>query len=1091
MSPSLQPDRRLAIDALVADHVPSPPRTRQCGKCQEAHTRCDGRDPCRACEVRGTLCGYAWSSFSAAPPPPSQHPSPPAPAPRTPGYAQHVLYFPPPAKRPARPEPQLTRAPPTDGGWAIVPVGTNAPAVLTRSGEPGPPIKPCKTCQARNTTCDGVLPVCGSCRTRRLECYIASPATAAAAPERPRVQSLMRDKGPLHQRAFPLSTAQAHPPQSHPHPPQSGRSRALSSNEDGKPSRASLSFMLNPTPAELPVASTSRAPPPRLPELKRPSQPAPTALVTPPTPIAPNGMEHAQSRMEISQSRMEHSQSRMEPEPRLASPLSPTSSSTGGADLSRRPSRKRSASPSSYERWGSSSPSRESVSSTPRLSVESPRPSGDEDRTRSKSSLSHLLDGDGQGGMKHPSHPVPGSSSRAVPSGSSHPVPASSSRPTSSSSHHAGSPHATTGPSSHAASTNSSSRPNSKRGSISTAMADMQLKSATTSRASSPGSTRSGGAIQAHAWPTFGAVGETMVMRPVGESMRRRSEGAKRRRIGVTEDDTVMEPDVSIVEQLRRASGEDVSRRSLVDDLARRTSAEDSVRRMSGDSVARRTSNGDAISRRTSNGDTVARRATGDNASRQNSIPMPGAWVAEERESAIVVSDSPELQSNDRMILEADEPKEALISGPVQTGEAASRNGVGEGSSKNGAGEPKMEPLSQNGSLADSIKTKRSPSTDGRNGSTPPIPSAFAHIWPPPTIPGLETKKGRKAKIEPEPMPSRSFITQRNLSIAPAPTPEEDTKDKDAGGSILRSMLTTMPSRVVFMTAVQTFLAQTKRKGRTVVMTKALMKDALGVLLDPATEELLKDYAPPEQQQQQLEEDKSSRDGTPTQARKLIDASDHTSLEFRAWAKRMFSTVKTARGEDVLAFSGKPVVVEDDIYETIVLSHSKGNHCSAEETLRLVDQEHSWVPRVLVEAFVRECPGCPASNKVTSTATKPKKRKWVRKEDKPATTTTKRKPAARRGKKTQEGGKKRKGKEASPVEESEGEAEEEQEQEQEAEGEQEQEQDMEEDELGEEVVQDEAEEDEMESEDEHVSAKPVAIVASSVPAAEKMEVDES
>ncbi|KAG8692583.1 hypothetical protein FRC09_011099 [Ceratobasidium sp. 395] len=365
----------------------------------------------------------------------------------------------------------------------------------------------------------------------------------------------------------------------------------------------------------------------------------------------------------------------------------------------------------------------------------------------------------------------------------------------------------------------------------------------------------------------------------------------------------------------------------------------------------------------------------------------------------------------------------------------------------------------------------------------------------------LETKKGgRKTKTEPEPAPSRSFITQRNLSIAPtAPSAEEDTKDKDSGGSSLRSMLTTMPPRAVFMTAVQTFLAQPKRKGRTVVMTKALMKDALGVLLDPTTEELLKDYVQPEQPNPNKDEDKSSRDGTPRSSR--IDASDHTTLEFRAWTKRMFSTVKTGRGEEVvLAFGGKPVVVEDDIYETIVLSHSKGNHCSTEETVRLVDQAHSWVPRLLVEAFVQECPGCPASNKVASTVAKPKKRKWVRKDDKPAggAATTKRKPAARRGKKgqgQQEGGKRRKGKEeASPADESDGEVEEEQEQEQEQEqeleGEQEQEQEpepeMEEDELGE----DGAEEEEMESEDEHVSARPVAIVASSVPVGDsKMEVD--
>ncbi|KAG8710105.1 hypothetical protein FRC09_000302 [Ceratobasidium sp. 395] len=965
--------------------------------------------------------------------------------------------------------------------------------------------------------------------------------------------------------------------------------------------------------------------------------------------------------------------------PRSASPLSPTSS-TGGADLSRRPSRKRSASPSSYERYGSSSPSRESVSSaggrpsfdsragrTPtdsrpvrtsldsrsppvdsrrstRLSIDSARPApADEERTRSKSSLSHLLDGDGQGGMRH-----------AVPiSDTRHAIPLSDVRPPSdarlaSDARHPILPpdvrHVGPPPSSSAG---TSSRPNSKRGSISTAMAGMQLKSAATSRASSPGSTRtrSPGTIQAHAWPTFGAVGETMAtgpafngpggpaFNPTGERApafnmanersdvwrneteadmrrreveaeerkrarlrlvdvemegvvreegrvgevdrhsdvdsrrhadldqrrlgdldsrrhadsdarryvdpetrlrqgevdlhRRRSEGAKRRRIG-SEEEMAVEPDVSIVEQIRRASGEDV--------MARRTS-EDPSKRASGESVARQMSNGDGIirrgtgdrrttgddiipkrvvrddpiPRRTTTDESVQRRESSDNsisALRRGSIPMPGGWIAEERESAIVVSDSPELQSNDRMILEADEPKDSLISGPVEVsskgGDGLGKNGVGnrdgarEGPSKNGVGEaPKVEPVSKKDGVVESIKAKRSPSTEGRNGSTPPVSTPFSHIWPPPSMSNLETKKGgRKAKTEPEPAPSRSFITQRNLSIAPAAPPaEEDTKDKDSGGSSLRSMLTTMPPRAVFMTAVQTFLAQPKRKGRTVVMTKALMKDALGVLLDPTTEELLKDYVQPEQPNPNKDEDKSSRDGTPRSSR--IDASDHTTLEFRAWTKRMFSTVKTGRGEEVvLAFGGKPVVVEDDIYETIVLSHSKGNHCSTEETVRLVDQAHSWVPRLLVEAFVQECPGCPASNKVASTVAKPKKRKWVRKDDKPAggAATTKRKPAARRGKKgqgQQEGGKRRKGKEeASPADESDGEVEEEQEQEQELEGEQEQEQEpepeMEEDELGE----DGAEEEEMESEDEHVSARPVAIVASSVPVGDsKMEVD--
>lgn len=67
-------------------------------------------------------------------------------------------YFPPPVNAHSRRPGQGPRSPdlfqrpnPMDGGWAIVPVNTNAPAV-TRGSEVGPPITPCKTCQARNTT---------------------------------------------------------------------------------------------------------------------------------------------------------------------------------------------------------------------------------------------------------------------------------------------------------------------------------------------------------------------------------------------------------------------------------------------------------------------------------------------------------------------------------------------------------------------------------------------------------------------------------------------------------------------------------------------------------------------------------------------------------------------------------------------------------------------------------------------------------------------------------------------------------------------------------------------------------------------------
>lgn len=160
---------------------------------------------------------------------------------------------------------------------------------------------------------------------------------------------------------------------------------------------------------------------------------------------------------------------------------------------------------------------------------------------------------------------------------------------------------------------------------------------------------------------------------------------------------------------------------------------------------------------------------------------------------------------------------------------------------------------------------------------------------------------------------------------------------------------------------------------------------------------------------------------------------------------------------------------------------------------------------------MQECPGCPASNKVSGAATKPKKRKVDR-------GTGKRKPVTRRSKKTQEGGRRARkaaGKEVSPEEsdgdeaeaEVEAEAEEDElkesgdeggpsgdvkaeaEAEAEAEGKEEEEQEAEQEEEVEET-----EEVEMESEDEHVSAAPPSrppVVASSVPDLENggMEVD--
>ncbi|KAJ1300771.1 hypothetical protein OPQ81_002414 [Rhizoctonia solani] len=333
MSPSLPSHDTRRRDALSIDSLVDRPSTRQCGKCQEAQTRCDGREPCRNCEVRGTLCGYAWSSFSAP------HTLPPLQ--QAPAQHYPAQFGAPPAKR-RSPVPTgsiFPRSSALDGGWAIVPQGTNAP-----TAHPPGPVVSCKTCQARNTQCDGVTPVCGSCRMRRLECYLATPASTNNMRNGTATMTWSaRDRQALNPRSFPPSLSQAAmlaPP---------SRPRAPSDASKPSSSRSSLSFMLNPKP-EGKVASGSKENAQRPTELKvTPTHhvTTPTHHVTPPTPVAPVSMEKAQA---------------MDVDPPVRDPPASPSSSTGGATLSRRPSRKRSASPESH--YGrEDSPSRESVSS--------------------------------------------------------------------------------------------------------------------------------------------------------------------------------------------------------------------------------------------------------------------------------------------------------------------------------------------------------------------------------------------------------------------------------------------------------------------------------------------------------------------------------------------------------------------------------------------------------------------------------------------------------------------------------------------------------------------------------------------------------
>ncbi|KAL5637454.1 hypothetical protein ACGC1H_004023 [Rhizoctonia solani] len=1217
MSPSLTSHDTRRRDALSIDALVDRPSTRQCGKCQEAQTRCDGREPCRNCEVRGTLCGYAWSSFSG---PHTLLPGHPAPGQHAPAQS-----FPPPAKH-RSPVPTgsiFPRSNAINGGWAIVPQGTNAP-----TAHPSGPVLSCKTCQARNTPCDGVTPVCGSCRIRRLECYLATPASSH--PDRRNGNSTSmtwsaRDRQALNPRSFPPSLSQAAmllPP---------SRPRAPSDASKPSSSRASLMFMLNPKP-EGKLASGSKPNAQRPAELKPiTSVTTPVHHVTPPTPVAPTLMEKAQAA------------GMMDVDP----PTSPGSSS-GGATLSRRPSRKRSASPEShYGREREDSPGRESVASLglsalamgerrrnralshvhspkssmdshpgrhalephsprgsmdmhpPRNSIDShprstrnsidshpshsargsmdshsptrstrnsldlhsrgqpldeahsgrglnsadthlnhPHPNSrptephsqrvesnphaethlnrpgephahrpmdthpidahrrsidspqsiaspidpNRPRSRSKSSLSHLLDGGGFGGItsKSPVHtsPIhttprpadttkptsttpprttitpphtarplrtpssefgpgpsptahgpgpspkplghsptasrtfgpgpsptaygPGPSPTATKTFGSGPSPTTPFGPGPSSQPYgpAKSPTATSSsePFSRPVSAESFTRPLSRdlhrepvpppthKASISTALADMNLKSAGTSRASSPGGhgrdvfvhSAFNGANPSNPRPypwTFSAAGENIksegrmanVWRHETEAgmrrreaeaelrkqdqvelQRRRSEGAKRRKLGEEDGDqerrdssTAEERRMSIVAEERRMSiiepdqPEPEKRASVVEPDRRMSIIEPEKRmvepekRMSGiemepvsmseserqmsivEQLRKATGVAAKDAGRGPSNSLPNPRATTDvfGRSRRESAPMPGKWIDDKSKSPIVINDSPEAGIGDAE-MNLPEPSETLF--PERT---------------------KMPDSTLPGT------------TEGGSQLTPLAP--FGHIWPPPVI-GDSGKKARRQK-DPEPVPARSFITPLNLPPTPAttqvkqstPVVDEEAKDKEVGPSQLsglRSMLTTMPPPTAFGAALQEFIstpATKARRNRAIVMTKTLMKDALGVLLDPNTDELLKDYVPPERKK---EDEKP--DGARRKMSVAIDTTDHTSLEFRAWAKRMFSTIKTSQDKDVLAFDGKPVVAEDDIYTTIMICHSQGNHCSIDETAKLVDQEH-------------------------------------------------------------------------------------------------------------------------------------------------------
>ncbi|CCO34583.1 hypothetical protein BN14_08687 [Rhizoctonia solani AG-1 IB] len=559
-------------------------------------------------------------------------------------------------------------------------------------------------------------------------------------------------------------------------PPANGPSRPRAPSDANKPSssRTSLSFMLNPN-TEGKVASGSKGNGQRPSELKNISTnvPAPIHHVTPPTPVAPASMEKAQAAPPSMQMDIDVPTPTSRDPP--TSPSSSTSGTMGGmTDLSRRPSRKRSASPENYGPEREDSPGRESVSSLGNAHIQAPHTTPPHTHARPPRTPSSEF---GPG-------PSPTATSASASESFARPMSAESpGRPINREAgvayrdpthHESVSPtRRESGPSSHreppvhrdAAPPH---RDPSKQASISTALADIHLKSAGTSRASSPGHGRhdvfvhsafNGPGSGRHAWTTFGTAGENMASSEgravaavaVGDTRapaasegrmanvwrheteagmrrreaeaelrkqesqghvdlhRRRSEGAKRRKIGDSEDEhraerergmsgatderrmsiveperrssgaesdrrmsiveperrmSIVEPDkhpvsdpekrtsmaeperrMSIVEPEKRMTGVETERNNSIPESGRRLSIVEHVRRATG--VAPK----DSGHRATSNSLPNPRATTAVDAfarSRRGSVPMPGAWTDDPKsQSVIVISDSPEAQTGD------------------------------------------------------------------------------------------------------------------------------------------------------------------------------------------------------------------------------------------------------------------------------------------------------------------------------------------------------------------------------------------------------------------------------------------------------------
>ncbi|KAF8321074.1 uncharacterized protein EI90DRAFT_3079455 [Cantharellus anzutake] len=80
--------------------------------------------------------------------------------------------------------------------------------------------------------------------------------------------------------------------------------------------------------------------------------------------------------------------------------------------------------------------------------------------------------------------------------------------------------------------------------------------------------------------------------------------------------------------------------------------------------------------------------------------------------------------------------------------------------------------------------------------------------------------------------------------------------------------------------------------------------------------------------------------------------------QFRFWVRKMFA-LQHMNDVEVVTHNGKPVAVQEQLYEILTHCHIQTNHGGRDKTAHMVNEHYSWIPKVFIETFVKSCPGCP------------------------------------------------------------------------------------------------------------------------------------